>query len=520
MTHRRRWASARKFSGGELSGGELSRDGLDGSIIAKGLTSKSAPHGEWSHSYPNFNVMVAQVDHDQTPLIIVICTVYTVARELHWGGRGDFPFRRYEMMRGSIIVVTLLLLVSGNPVSAAEGRTKALSDYRPRVLLRASKIGYHRHNALIKSRAGTMGDIHGRLICSDGSAVRFAGKSTATYASWKNAESYINAQNDPVRARQNVAYHEKRIREVDALLASLPQEATKGFRLGKLWGNKWLERQYEPQLREKMQSIAHAVDALHGARIAEHAGKMQTIERQMQQRMDQLYVLQQPQIVERMNEMSGQQLYAHAISLLHKIDAMTHSKTIRRETVEKGRSSSRSHSHSTSRSRSVEYGSFGRVKAASRSDGASYASKSSQSSHQRDQLLLDAASYTVKVRNLNDRRTDDKALTPVEARMLVGMILETNEVTRALEKRDPALAKILSGWLEHSQVAFNVPTAYYSRGQKANKGVTVQMGHAHRDVMQLQALGVITRGFARHLDGKLKRPMASMLEMGSSLLTP
>jgi hypothetical protein len=426
-------------------------------------------------------------------------------------------------MRTHLLAIASLLALSPPLLAADAPIGKGGLEGRPaKQLLRATKIGYQRLAAAQQAHEAMSSRLHGYggLLYGDRSGVPFMDGTLRAYASWSDAEAAIAGQKDPVAARRNVAYVVDKMKKIDQLLGELPAEATRGFRFGSLFGNPLLRGGdgRGGSLYLKMAEIADRTTAITAKRVSDVAERVREVEDHLVGQMDERYLKGHEALKTRIAAMPPETLYDHALALVQQIDALAHGKEIARETVEKGQSSSNWSSGSSSESRSASFGALGNLKSASRSDSSSYASGSSKSSYSRDQLILHAASYQVSVRTTSGGGwTVEKSLTPVEARALTGLLLDLHDVTRALEKKDGAKAAPLSAWLEHSSIRFVANAGKDYQGKAHFNEREVQFGHAPRDVIGLQKIGLLSERMARRLDKDLRAPLVEGLETGGSL---
>jgi hypothetical protein len=377
-----------------------------------------------------------------------------------------------------------------------------------KVLLRASKVGYARLGRLLGEQAQVKAKL-GRLLYSDGSGVPFWSDTLAVYSTWSDREKAIAGQKDPVAARRSVAYYERTIADIDATLAELPGVVASQTRLGPLRQNQALRD--HGALRQRMRAVRDDTLIEAAAPVEDARARIHQIEAHVIGKLDERYATLHTKVKAKLAELPPEQLYQQALTLVHQIDGMAHDKGIAKEEVARGSSSSGFSSDSSSESRSVSVGLFSA--SGSRSSSSSHAEGWSQSKFSSDQLLLHAASYQVRTRNVAVGWEDTKALTPVEARMLAGMVLDLHDVTHALQKKDPGRAATLSSWLEHSTIDFQIPQTGYN-GKREHATVTLQLGHAPRDVQRLQKVGIVGDRLVQKLEAELREPLGEHLEGG------
>jgi hypothetical protein len=424
------------------------------------------------------------------------------------------------MRRRLPVVLALLLLGAGSAVAggpATRGRPapgREASARSSAVLLRATKIFYQRLARARARKEVALERLNRHAFNGKFGGIRFVDKDIHEMARSLSKEEYL--RRNPRNALQ-VEYAENQINEIDAILASLPGDTAGGFRLGSLWDNKWLRAETKGTLSSTMGYIRRQVEREETPQAI--SSRIGALEAMVIRRMDDTYRAEQPELQARLKSLPPQRLLDHALDLIADIDRMTDRKDVRGEEIARGSSTASSTARGAAKGGAAAYGLLGGVKVAGRLSGSFESSSSETSSFSVDQLILQARTYRVRVRSIDrriDHLNDADALTPIEARALVGHLVEVHDVVRALE-RDPDRAKIVSDWLEHSEVIFEFPpgTVY---GERATE-TKVQIGHPHLDARALRGTGVVSDDFA----GQLKKhavdePVLRRVEGGNPLL--
>jgi len=439
----------------------------------------------------------------------------------------------------SKLVVAIALLGS----SMLAGSAQATGETDPVQMLTRYKVGIGTVEKARAYRTKLMRKIyHGAcsMRYSDGSGrdtvpfLHTNEKKWAAIASFENREAMLAAQSPENRRYWsqpgNLGFVEGQIQKADEMIRSLPKGAVGGFKLGpSIYKNRWILASGHRMLITKLHRIADKLERF-GKLSAEKAEKCHLKrEEVLHQVLDNQYIAERPRIARRLQEIAPETLFNHALTLISEINAVAHRKSIRKEEIGRGQSESSSSRTATARGRSVQFAKrgHGRLQGYSKFDSSEHSHSRSSSSWSWDQLLTHAASYEVDVRNLSGRMTNDKALTPPEARLLVATMIELEHVTHALEKRAPKIATPLKRWLEHSDLTFCVPRGggYYSsrygspdyRSGKDNK-YKVQLGHTRRDAIGLVDSGVVSERMANELNTELQAPLSDRLARGGSTL--
>jgi hypothetical protein len=439
------------------------------------------------------------------------------------------------------ILVGLLLATTASAGPSRTSRpaaaTKSASLARPRAadgnvlrsnatLLRGSKIAYHRlaravaaHNDRLQS-----------LRRFDDVTSESNRTSVGNLSTWDSRATYVAKYPDTHGVqRQNLDYYERLVRDADATLAALPAHLTGGLRLGAMWNN--------PGLRgglARLASVKAAVEADGKATIAKQKAAMDAGEQKLIAQQDATFRAQQARLADRLATLPTERLFEHAMGLVGQIDAMASGKQIRRETVEQGRSSSSFAGSSSARGEAATFGVGGRLTGYAESSGSSSVSGASSSSYERAQLLLKASTYAVVVKTpavvavkagepfASFARPTGEQLTPVEARAMLGAVLEVHDVARALATRDPSRAAVLMDWLEHSTIQLHVADGggrFADYKGHLNPPSVVQIGHAPRDIAALKGNGIVSEQLAETLlRGAVTKKVESRLDRGSALL--
>lgn len=358
----------------------------------------------------------------------------------------------------------------------------------PEIALRALRYDLH--------RAETARRAHARLptLADDLLPSYSAADAWLALASFPD-ETAFRAHNDVNRRypASDVRHFEDRVARIDAALARLPREVTRGYRLGRLWGN----RQHLLEAPRALRAIqARAVaEAEEGDRAL--AANVAALEALLHRELDDRFAAQRPAMRRALDDLPPEQLYQAAVALIGELDAMTTGKTIRRERVEHGESSSVLHDESDSWGIEVSRDVRGGERLAAGGSSSSRHGRSS-SSYQRDQLLLHAADYRVRVRGVRFRASEVDAATTIEARAVVEHLVEIHEIARALARRAPQAAAVLHDWVEHSRVVFDAAQPGWSG---INAEIAVGVGHVHRDALALQRYGIVSERLAQMLRG-------------------
>ncbi|MCC6752252.1 MAG: hypothetical protein IT371_31680 [Deltaproteobacteria bacterium] len=417
-------------------------------------------------------------------------------------------------------VPLLLLLGAFGSIAPSSAEARNAGSPSPAAQLEAVKADY---SALCRARAKRW-ELRQRLAGSGSSGLIYSDRSGVPWmsiyreniqalATWGSEAECLAKSSNPGRTREAIASCRAQLQGVNELLGSLPHAATGGFVIGDVFNNAWLKAEAYRQLTRKMGEIVDAVDKLE-------AGKCQVVEQRIARNeallmahVDEQYVTERPLVRQKLRGLSGKALFETALRMIEQVNDVTHSKQIRHEEVERGEAHMTASGEASWGAEAETFGELtGRRTGRSRAGGSSTTRMSADSKYTRDQLLLKASTYKVNVWNVHSGgEQDTEALTPVEARLLIGQLLDLSQVYSVLKLKSPTLAARLTPWIEHSQIDFAVPGDYRSAKY------TVGMSHVARDAISLEQAGVVTPEFAGELDRSLRQPLEDALT-GSSLL--
>jgi len=162
------------------------------------------------------------------------------------------------------------------------------------------------------------------------------------------------------------------------------------------------------------------------------------------------------------------QLFDAARTMILRINDLAHSKTIPREPVGSGGSSS-SHEHKTLLTKS---------------------SGSSSSYFRLNQLVPNAATYTFNVAdgpNLSRGR-----MIPHEARAVVEMGVQIQDIQRELQRRRSDFASPLSQWVNNTRLAFHGAPRQNAYGDDRTVKAEVRMDRVGVEALKLGGLGILS----------------------------
>jgi hypothetical protein len=162
------------------------------------------------------------------------------------------------------------------------------------------------------------------------------------------------------------------------------------------------------------------------------------------------------------------QLFDAARTMILRVNDLAHSKTIPQEQVGSGSSHS-SHSHKTLFTSS---------------------SASSSSYFRLNQLVPNAATYTFNV--ADGAKLSRRSMIPHEARAVVEMGVQIQDIQRELQRRKSDYASPLSQWVNNTRLAFNGAKRQDRYGYDMTTRVEVRMDRVGVEALGLQSLGVLS----------------------------